>query len=318
MKKVFVFWLLIFFANGKAQNKFPMPGADWHYMTLNGLGSVYPTYNSNIEIRYTKDTIINGITAAVISSSSCFSEIDYSGINSNYFYSSNDSVFLYNPYTSNQWQLLYSFNTPIGQSWQFTIQPLYGGAHNTTWIVRVDSIDNIIINTDTLKRLFVTYADSAGLAQPYTSAIIERLGDINYLINIPDYGLHGLCDGCPFIRGILCYQDSTFSLYQPDTSKPCNYSTLDIKQMAVSEQVKVYPNPAQNSLQVAVSNGQIKELSLFDVLGNVVFEHIQPTPNPSKEGNSMTIDVSSLQEGVYFIQIKTAQGILSKKFIVQH
>jgi hypothetical protein len=230
-----------------------------------------------------------------------------SNTNSNYFYSSNDSVFLYNKYTSHQWQLLYSFNTPVGQSWQFTIQPIFSSHNNTTWIVRVDSVNNVIINSNTLKRLFVTYIDSAGICQSYTSSIVERIGDVNYLINILDYGLGGWCDGCTFITGVLCYQDSSFNLYQPDTSKPCNYYTLDIKQQAINnEQLNVYPNPAQNSLQVTVNTGYIVQCILYDMLGNEVIST-----------KVEEIDVSNLQNGVYFLQVKIDEGIITKKIIIQ-
>jgi hypothetical protein len=93
----------------------------------------------------------------------------------------------------------------------------------------------------------------------------------------------------------------------------------DIDQLSGSNvEIAVYPNPVQNNMQLAVSNAQINKFSLFDVLGNEVFDQIKPTPKPSKEGNSMTIDVSSLQNGVYFIQVKTTAGVLSKKVIIQH
>ena len=95
-----------------------------------------------------------------------------------------------------------------------------------------------------------------------------------------------------------------------------NHATAINQLTGTNEELLVYPNPAQNNLQVAVNNVQIKELSFYDVLGNVVItQTIQATPNPSKERNGMTIDVSSLQKGVYFIQLKTADKTYITKFI---
>jgi hypothetical protein len=65
---------------------------------------------------------------------------------------------------------------------------------------------------------------------------------------------------------------------------------------------------------LCVNNTQIKELSLFDVLGNEI-----PIPNPfQRKGDGATIDVSNLQNGVYFIQAKITEGVLSKKVVIQH
>jgi hypothetical protein len=48
-------------------------------------------------------------------------------------------------------------------------------------------------------------------------------------------------------------------------------------------------------------------MKFFDILGNEILTTKQ------KE-----IDVSNLQNGVYFIQLKTVESILTKKIIVQH
>jgi hypothetical protein len=305
MKKIITLLFIVFVSYSKAQNKFPMPGADWHYEVLNGLGGVYQPYYSNIEIKYTHDTIINNQTAAVLSKGPRFQE--YGGIldiNNIYLYESNDSVFFYNNSSLEKWQLLYNFNALVGQSWQFTIN----NSNNitTTWVIYVDSINNIIINGNNLKELFVTYSDSAYPNRNYKSIITERLGDATYLFNVIDMALQA-CDGCPFVTGILCYQDSSFNLYQPDTSKPCNYYTLDIKQQAINnEQLNIYPNPAQNSLQITVNTGYIVQCILYDMLGNEVIST-----------KVEEIDVSNLQNGVYFLQVKIDEGIITKKIIIQ-
>ena len=60
-------------------------------------------------------------------------------------------------------------------------------------------------------------------------------------------------------------------------------------------------------VQVAVAGGSpVKEITLLNVLGNEVISTKQ------KE-----IDISSLAEGIYFVQVKTAEGILTKKIIKQ-
>ena len=80
-----------------------------------------------------------------------------------------------------------------------------------------------------------------------------------------------------------------------------------IKSHTESEQISIYPNPAQNSLHITISNDQTAEIKIYDVLGKEVINT-----------KTQEIDVSSLQNGIYFIQAKTSEGILSKKVVVQH
>ncbi|HEX7414745.1 MAG TPA: T9SS type A sorting domain-containing protein [Bacteroidia bacterium] len=84
-------------------------------------------------------------------------------------------------------------------------------------------------------------------------------------------------------------------------------STMGIEQFAgTNEVVKVYPNPATNTLQVAVGNAELTEVKLIDMLGKEIIN--------TKEKD---IDVSGLQEGVYFVSIKTSEGVATKKIIIQ-
>jgi hypothetical protein len=78
---------------------------------------------------------------------------------------------------------------------------------------------------------------------------MDRIGDMSYMLNFYDYTDN--CDGCGSIGGLLCYQDSTFNFYQPDTSKPCNYYTFSINQIRDNNLIKVYPNPAKDNIHRA-------------------------------------------------------------------
>ena len=108
--------------------------------------------------------------------------------------------------------------------------------------------------------------------------------------------------------------DTHNNLYVSDDSnqrirKISNASSAGIEQYAVgSGQVGVYPNPANTSLTLTLSKGEgIAGVYMYDVLGNEVLSTQQ------KE-----IDVSNLPNGVYFVQVTTAQGINTQKVIVQH
>src|ERR1700756_1727644 len=74
---------------------------------------------------------------------------------------------------------------------------------------------------------------------------------------------------------------------------------VSIKQYVNNEQVNIYPNPAKNILHVEI-NANV-EIEIFDVLGNEVINAKQKQ-----------IDISGLQNGIYFINVKTSEGILTK------
>ncbi|GAA3656280.1 T9SS type A sorting domain-containing protein [Flavivirga jejuensis] len=71
---------------------------------------------------------------------------------------------------------------------------------------------------------------------------------------------------------------------------------------------KTYPNPTQDSWTVETKNESISSIRVFDILGKNV---LSVTPNKSKA----TVDGSSLKSGLYFAQIKTANGISSLKLV---
>lgn len=81
-----------------------------------------------------------------------------------------------------------------------------------------------------------------------------------------------------------------------------------------NEEVMVYPNPVKNSLQVTVAgNSKIQSINLYDVLGNELIKKEELTI----QNVATQVDVSSLQNGIYFISVRTDEGLVSKKIIIQ-
>ena len=72
--------------------------------------------------------------------------------------------------------------------------------------------------------------------------------------------------------------------------------------------LNIYPNPANNILNV---NGlkSVKEVSLIDVTGKVVYH------NSKLQSESLTIDLSNILKGMYFLQVKTDNDLKSFKII---
>ena len=73
-------------------------------------------------------------------------------------------------------------------------------------------------------------------------------------------------------------------------------------------QIKVYPNPVQNILSMATYGHKIKQIQIYNLVGEVVItQSLQ-----QKELNN--IDVSSLTPGVYFIKCESDKGTIAERF----
>ena len=70
-----------------------------------------------------------------------------------------------------------------------------------------------------------------------------------------------------------------------------------------SPAITVYPNPATNRLNI---KGEFTSLSIYNIKGQEVLQ--------SKDRST---DISSLQVGTYFVQLKNKQITTTKKIIVQ-
>lgn len=109
--------------------------------------------------------------------------------------------------------------------------------------------------------------------------------------------------------------DLTFLVYVNGTATDTcpAFPFVGINELHNQDGINIYPNPAEN--QLAISSGQfaISEIEIYDVVGKKVFRKQLPTNN-----YQLTIDVSGLTNGIYFVKVKTKDGIKTQKLIVQH
>lgn len=74
----------------------------------------------------------------------------------------------------------------------------------------------------------------------------------------------------------------------------------------------LYPNPTSNFLQIRFDSHVEASFRIHDILGKIIYENVL-------SGSSGKISVSSLEDGIYFLNIETEEGRkLIKKFIVAH
>jgi len=89
---------------------------------------------------------------------------------------------------------------------------------------------------------------------------------------------------------------------------------------------KIYPNPANSELKIEVAGqarNDVQSVEIFDVYGRKVgekFPSVIPSAvrNPEQYGqqaDGVTINISHLPAGIYFVKITTENGIITKKII---
>jgi choice-of-anchor B domain-containing protein len=80
-----------------------------------------------------------------------------------------------------------------------------------------------------------------------------------------------------------------------------------------NEGISVFPNPSYGKFFITIDRAiaqKTYEIKVYNLLGKEIFTSV----HPSNEQNQ-TIDLSGNANGVYFIQLKTASGITTKKII---
>jgi len=247
---------------------------------------------------YTHDTIIQGHQSQVINGT----QYRYGGpgtaiINTGetYTYHSNDSVFYFK---DNQFFLLYDFGAQIGDTWVVSIDTNFSACEDSA-VVEVTDTGTMLINgvnyrTITLETISASLYALNGLC-------VERFGIIPTSYQNNNFGFvpgYQYCPNGPIIDYPLltfrCYEDSTFPTYNP-TSRDCDTLTLDLSNELTIDDIKIYPVPSSNSIQIESTGKTISSVEILDM-------NLRTIVRQPFKGN---IDISELNSGVYFIRIIT-------------
>ena len=87
------------------------------------------------------------------------------------------------------------------------------------------------------------------------------------------------------------YNNSIGFLYSSDI-------WVNISEIVIDKTIKIFPNPTNEILNIEKYNSSIREIAIYNILGNKVFE--------SEYSNS--INISNLTNGLYFLRIIENNG----------
>jgi hypothetical protein len=91
-------------------------------------------------------------------------------------------------------------------------------------------------------------------------------------------------------------------------NKRITVNTLGIKEFLIEDQIQIYPNPAQNLVNITAQK-KIEILSLTDFSGRTVVYSL------NKTDSGYVIPLHHLSPGVYLLHYKTGEKEFIKKII---
>ena len=168
---------------------------------------------------------------------------------------------------------------------------------NTTYL------NSDIINTNYVQLQWVNSSDNIRGYHVYRNNVRitdELLNDATFLDeNLPD-GNYKYYVRTYYNEG--CVSDSS------------NHVTVSIKDVRINnvgiiEEIKIYPNPIEEKLQITSYKLQVERIEIFDVYGSNVYLSTRPPVN------SFIIDISYFTTGIYFVRIITESGIITKRIV---
>ncbi|MCX6187655.1 MAG: T9SS type A sorting domain-containing protein [Bacteroidetes bacterium] len=77
--------------------------------------------------------------------------------------------------------------------------------------------------------------------------------------------------------------------------------------------IKIFPNPAKNILNIESKNN-ITSVQIVDLLGKLIMNNV-----PQKQTPNLSLEFSDIQipKGIYFITVRSIDGIITKKVIIE-
>ena len=310
MKKLYAVLTLILLLSTTsifAQDFAPV-GAKWVYTR-------YIFFSPNISyvtVESVMDTVIQGKSCQKIIAPEGYYEV--SG-GTKFLHTSNDTVFVYDTILQifSPFQI---FNAQPGDEWDFVYSAVPDGPNQSidTIHYRVDSIDLVYINGDTLNKINATstiLCDEWVWFDTISVTYLERIGDLNYLFNYSKYGCNTAIDA-DVIKGLRCYSDPDFGSYETGIVDSCyyTYNQTSVEDLNAVNSFKLWPNPVNNTLNIQVNTG-LETLNIYNINGQLV----KPINVTLTQNQSLTIDITDLPIGIYSLVGLSNQETIKAKFV---
>lgn len=275
---------------GMNQEYVPFPTSDiyWNEMELYQ-GLCDPPDFCRYTYFFDGDTVLNSISYHKLYSNDS-SYITYKGG----LRVQNKKVYFHEKYCSHEF-LMYDFNLGVGDSILLPVA-LCDTTYPTT--VYVTSIDSVLLED-------MSYRRRINLNYYYPFSWIEGIGSDDGLLYPKFIGMACVC-----YSELVCFRHNDSFLFYNETNVPCFDYIVSENEIDEPEiKLSIFPNPSNN--EITITNNSVVEryeVWIYSQAGQKALTIKSPTK---------TIDISALKPGLYFAEIKTSEGSIMKKIIVQ-
>jgi len=205
--------------------------------------------------------------------------------------------------TLNQLDTLYDFNISIGDSILFN---LYGQYPEKIPVINIDSIQ---INGQYYKRFHFAEPTMVNAFDLLSEVWIEGIGSIHGPIftNFPIKFSTEIPDSLI----LTCTQSNSQQYWQHPTYNSCYLNIV----LGIDNKSKIdltfFPNPVQDIIKINLIKTENYEINVFNLAGQKL---IQKTIT----SDFVTIDLTTLNDGIYFITVDSKNGRWANKLLTKH
>ncbi len=149
----------------------------------------------------------------------------------------------------------------------------------------------------------ILYAAPSGLCGNMSANIGEMMLGVDYTGDLDDIIIYNRAlssaevNALMNLNGSCC--DGLMSTFRSKTTLP-----------ALSNAVKIYPNPTEGQLSVSAGNGIVRSILVYDNTG-------RPSGSYQFDAAIVNLDLSHLSAGIYFLKITTDSGTSVEKVILK-
>ncbi|MBM3456032.1 MAG: T9SS type A sorting domain-containing protein [Bacteroidetes bacterium] len=205
--------------------------------------------------------------------------------------------------TLNQLDTLYDFNISIGDSILFN---LYGQYPEKIPVINIDSIQ---INGQYYKRFHFAEPTMVNAFDLLSEVWIEGIGSIHGPIftNFPIKFSTEIPDSLI----LTCTQSNSQQYWQHPTYNSCYLNIV----LGIDNKSKIdltfFPNPVQDIIKINLIKTENYEINVFNSAGQKLIQKIISS-------DFVTIDLTTLNDGIYFITVDSKNGRWANKLLTKH
>jgi hypothetical protein len=108
---------------------------------------------------------------------------------------------------------------------------------------------------------------------------------------------------------LLCQEKDSVRVFQTNEhpTLDCNSNPTSLPEESLTNQIAIQPNPASTYVELNMNGLVVDRVEIFDVKGSLI---------QSFNNTADRLDVSKIENGIYFLRIHSIEGVISRKLVV--